>query len=77
MWTGQSARWLPGRHTAGSGVLHFVGELHQQKRAQTSPVDTPFFFHSIDVQEQASVLLSDDHAVEQQAVVLLGAMANR
>ena len=77
VWTGQSARRLPARHAAGSGALHFVGELHQQKRAQTSPVDTPFFFHSVDVQEQASVLLSDDHTVEQQAVFLLGTTANR
>lgn len=72
MWTGQGARRFPERHTNDSGSVKFPPSLLQQEGAQRSPVDVTLFLHLISAVEEAAVLLSDQHAVEQEAIFLLG-----
>lgn len=76
MWTGEGAWWLPARRTNSFAVLEFIGKLQQQKWAQASPVNAFFLLWGVAVQEEATALLTENHAVEQEAIFLLGPVAN-
>lgn len=76
MWTGEGEWRVPARRAYSSAPLYFIRKLQQQEGAQASPVNAFFFLLGIAVQEEATALLTENHSVEQEAIFLLGPVAD-